>query len=94
MSSEQAVKATKAFLEGSAADWSPDAAGCKGDPYSRIRTWAEDPDLGGLPPYPAGHFADWLSNEWADWAEDPEKTVEQVLSGAVSSWCGGRVMPS
>ena len=63
------------------------------DPYSKILAWAQEPDHGGLPERSARAFADWLSGVWADWTEEPI-TVKDVLEGAVTEWCGGRVMPS
>jgi hypothetical protein len=60
------------------------------DPYSKILGWARDPEYGGLPEYAAYHFAQWLSNVWADWTEEPDRTVKDVLEGAVTDWCGGR----
>jgi hypothetical protein len=64
------------------------------DPYSKILAWASDPEYGGLPERSARGFADWLSNVWADWTEEPDRTVKDILEGAVTDWCGGRVMPS
>lgn len=63
------------------------------DNYSKIMDWAADPDHGGLPRASARAFANWLTDNWYDWA-DNEGTVEDVLEGAVTDWCGGRVDPS
>lgn len=63
------------------------------DPYNKILGWAEDPEFGGLPSYAAKPFAVWLSNVWSNFTEEPCK-VKDVLEGAVTDWCGGRVMPS
>jgi hypothetical protein len=78
------------FLNADAQDYDPDI-GTNPDPYSKILGWAEDPEHGGLPSYAAGHFANWLSNCWSNWTEEP-CTVKDVLEGAVTDWCGGRVM--
>lgn len=87
--SELGMARMKDFLAEPARDWDPD--GSKGQsPYSKVLAWALDPDLGGLPRYSARPFAEWISNVWADWTEDPEVTVAGVLDGAVSDWCGGR----
>lgn len=66
------------------------------DPYSKIHAWALDPELGGLPPYAARHFANWLAGAWSDFLEPehPDAPVKDVLDGAMSDWTGGRVMPS
>lgn len=55
-----------------------------------IRAWAEAPDGGGLPRESARAFADWLWENWNNWTEDEDTTVQQVLLGAVEEWCGGR----
>lgn len=60
----------------------------------RILDWALDPELGSLPSRSARMFSDWLDEVWDDWTEDPEQTVKDILEGAVTDWCGGRVMPS
>lgn len=60
----------------------------------RMLDWALDPEYGGLPPRSATAFADWLNEVWEDWTEEPEPTVKDILEGAVTEWCGGRVMPS
>lgn len=60
----------------------------------RMLDWALDPEYGGLPPRSATAFADWLDTVWNNWTEEPELTVKDVLEGAVTEWCGGRVMPS
>jgi hypothetical protein len=60
------------------------------DPYSKILTWARDPEYGSLPEQAACPFANWLSNEWANWTEEPGRTVKEILEGAVSDFCGGR----
>jgi len=62
--------------------------------WSQIRDWASDPDLGGLPAASARAFATWLNENWNNWTEDEEATVRSILEGAVTDWCGGRVMPS
>lgn len=59
-----------------------------------IREWALDPGYGALPDPSGRSFANWIDGCWADWSEDEEITVKQVLEGAVTDWCGGRVMPS
>jgi hypothetical protein len=52
-----------------------------------IRLWAVREDGGDLPPYSARYFADWLDRNLSDFEEG---TVQDVLSGAVTEWCGGR----
>jgi len=79
----------KAFLAAPAADYDADQ-GSNPDPYNKILAWARDPEHGSLPERSARSFADWLSNVWADWTDDEGVTVEAVLQGAVSDWCGGR----
>lgn len=86
--SEKSLARLKEFLDEPASDWDPD--GPRGaDPHSKVLAWAQDPEFGGLPPEAARPFADWLSNEWANWTEEPI-TVKDVLEGAVTQWCGGR----
>ncbi len=93
MLSEKGRARLEAFLAAPAADYDPD--GPKGqDPYGKALDWALDPDYGGLPPVSAKAFANWLSNGWADWTEEEDTSVKDVLEGAVTDWCGGRVMPS
>lgn len=87
--SGQNLAKLKAFLAQPAIDYDADR-GTNPDPYAKILAWAQDPEHGGLPERSARGFADWLSNVWADWCEDENATVEQVLQGAVADWCGGR----
>jgi hypothetical protein len=90
----EAVKtALDVFLTNSASDWNTDGPrGRVTDPYGGILEWAlsMQPDHGQLPGKSAHAFADWLNNGWDNWTEDDEKTVEDVLRGAVYNWCGGR----
>jgi hypothetical protein len=58
--------------------------------HAKIQAWALDPEHGGLPDLSGRSFANWLDNEWEQWTEEPERTVEDVLKGAVTQWCGGR----
>lgn len=87
--SEKDQQRLKEFLAAPAVDYDPDGALMK-DPYNKALAWARDPEHGGLPLESARGFANWLSNCWADWTEDPEATVKDVLEGAVTEWCGGR----
>jgi hypothetical protein len=91
--SEQSRNKLKAFLDEEARDYDDEYNPQAADPYSKIIAWAEDPELGGLPARSARGFADWISGCWSDWTEEPV-TVKDVLEGAVTDWCGGRVMPS
>jgi hypothetical protein len=91
--SGRSLEVIQAFLRAPARDYDADH-GTNPDPYSKILSWALDPELGGLPRESAKAFASWLSNVWADWTEEPDTTVKDVLEGAVEDWCGGRVMPS
>jgi hypothetical protein len=87
--SEKNRQRLEEFLAAPAEDYDPD--GPRGtDPHSKILTWALDPEYGGLPALSGRSFANWLSNCWADWTEEPGATVKDVLEGAVSDWCGGR----
>lgn len=87
--SEQGVQRLKEFLAAPAVDYDPD--GPKGQsPYSKALAWARDPEYGGLPLESARPFANWVDNCWADWTEDPGRTVKDILEGAVTQWCGGR----
>lgn len=88
----RALENLKKFLDADAEDFNADAPRGR-DPYNHILGWANDPEYGGLPSYSARPFANWLSNEWANWTEEPI-TVKEVLEGAVVHWCGGRTMPS
>lgn len=85
--SGRALATLKAFLEQDAQDYNPEGPGF--GLYSKIQGWAEDPEYGGLSPASAQHFAQWLSDAWADWAEEPVR-IKDVLEGAVTDWCGGR----
>jgi hypothetical protein len=57
-----------------------------------IREWAigQQPDQGQLPGRSASAFATWLDQSWEDWSDDEDATVKDILSGAVTEWCGGR----
>jgi hypothetical protein len=57
-----------------------------------IREWAigSQPDQGQLPGRSAAAFAVWLDHVWDDWTEEPDRTALDILSGAVTEWCGGR----
>lgn len=58
-----------------------------------IAQWAVAPDGGSLPRESADAFAVWLESAWDDFYEEgDEATVQQVLEGAVSDWCGGRTL--
>lgn len=89
--SEKGLKQLKTFLEEPARNYNSDELR---DPYSKVIAWAEDVDHGGLPPESARGFTNWISNVWDDWTEEDGVTVASVLDGAVTDWCGGRVMPS
>lgn len=89
--SEQDLKRLKAFLAEPARNYCSDKYT---DPYNKALAWAQDPEHGDLPPESARGFANWLSNVWDDWTEEDGITVERLLNGAVTAWCGGRVMPS
>lgn len=81
------------FLKDRAADWGIDGPkGITSEPYSRILDWALGTDAasGQLPTESAKPFANWLNGVWDDFADDEEATVEDVLKGAVTQWCGGR----
>lgn len=45
-----------------------------------------------LPDYSARHFAEWLHENWNDFAESADGLVtnRSVIHGAVTEWCGGR----
>lgn len=45
---------------------------------------------GQLPDVSGRDFASWLDHVWEDWTEEPEKSVQKILEGAVTHWCGGR----
>lgn len=91
--SGRALENLKTFLAAPAADYDPDSP--RGmDPFRLIQDWALDPEYGSLPGPSARPFSDWLSNCWANWCDEEDVTVEDVLKGAVEEWCGGRVMPS
>jgi len=91
--SEKSKRQLKVFLEEPARNYDLSDYNHP-SPYSKALAWAEDPDHGGLPPESARGFAHWINACWDDWTEDPETTVGGVLDGAVTAWCGGRVMPS
>lgn len=88
--SGQALKRLQEFLGQKAQHYDDGYNDLASDPYSKIFSWAADPEHGGLPERSARGFADWLSGCWSDWTEEPETTVKDVLEGAVSAWCGGR----
>lgn len=62
--------------------------------YEVTYDWATAAGHGDLPARSAAGFARWMDESWEDWIEDEEATVLSVLEGAVTDWCGGRVMPS
>jgi hypothetical protein len=81
------------FLTNAAADWNTDGVkGLTTDPYGGILEWALSMKTGhgNLPGVSGRAFANWLNNQWDNWAEDPEVSVQKVLEGAVTEWCGGR----
>lgn len=80
-------KQTKDLLETPAADLDAEV-------YEVTYDWATADGHGDLPARSARGFAMWMDEGWADWTEDPEVTVKDVLESAVTDWCGGRVMPS
>lgn len=88
--SEKSKAALEKFLAEDARVYDDGYNNLASDPYSKIIAWAQDPEYGGLPERSARGFADWLSNEWANWTEEPDRTVKQILEGAVAEWCGGR----
>lgn len=90
---EKALARLKDFLDADARDFCDDYNPSAPDPFGRILDWALDPEYGGLPTQAARPFANWISNVWADWVEEPIK-VKDLLDGAVTDFCGGRVMPS
>jgi hypothetical protein len=55
-----------------------------------IKEWAQADDGGWLPEPSAHAFAGWLEDTWGEFADEGEETVERVLRGALSEWCGGR----
>lgn len=58
-----------------------------------IREWAigMGPSEGQLPGASGRAFAEWLNHGWEDWTEEEEeKSVQKILEGAVTEWCGGR----
>lgn len=57
-----------------------------------IREWAisMQSDHGQLPGTSGAAFAQWLDEGWGEWTEEGEVTVQKILEGAVSEWCGGR----
>lgn len=57
-----------------------------------IREWARGtgPTEGQLPADSGRAFAEWLNNVWDNWTDEPEVSVQKILEGAVSEWCGGR----
>lgn len=59
---------------------------------SLIAEWARGKGAteGQLPDVSGRDFASWLDHVWADWIEEPEVPVQQILEGAVEDWCGGR----
>lgn len=59
---------------------------------SLIAEWARGtgPTEGQLPDVSSRAFAEWLDHVWSDWTEEPEVSVQKILEGAVSEWCGGR----
>lgn len=59
---------------------------------SLIHEWAISmrPNHGQLPGTSGRAFAQWLDEGWNDWTEEAEATVQKILEGAVSEWCGGR----
>lgn len=81
------------FLATDPCEWNPEGTrGLTTDPEPFIREWAtrsEEPG-GHLPLASARAFSRWLSDAWADWAEEEQATVPEILEGAVSEWCGGR----
>lgn len=92
--SERARKNVDRFLDQPASAY--DASHPDGnDPYGRIMDWACDPDYGGLSRWSGLAFAAWLRDAWPDFLDGDDDTikVKAVLEGAVSDWCGGRVMP-
>lgn len=46
-----------------------------------------------LPAESAGPFSRWLHGEWFSFNEEGDATVGEVISGALSQWCGGREDP-
>lgn len=87
--SGQSLEKLRKFLDEEAQQYSDAHNDLASDPYSKIFAWAQDPEHGGLPERSARGFADWLSNGWDDWCEEPIK-VKDLLEGAVTQWCGGR----
>lgn len=59
---------------------------------SLIAEWARGtgPTEGQLPDVSGRAFASWLDHVWENWTEEPEVSVQKILEGAVSEWCGGR----
>lgn len=83
----------KTFLERPGVDFSVERWDAP-DPYGQILDWALNADHGGgLPLMAARPFADWISKVWDDWCEDETATVKDILEGAITDFCGGRVMP-
>lgn len=79
------------FLATDPCEWNPEGTrGVTTDPAPLIHEWAKSPEHGALPPASARAFSRWLSDAWADWAEEEQATVPEILEGAVSEWCGGR----
>ena len=59
---------------------------------SLIAEWARGTGAteGQLPDVSGRDFASWLDHVWENWTEEPEVSVQKILEGAVSEWCGGR----
>jgi hypothetical protein len=50
-------------------------------------------DKNELPEESARPFSEWLHGIFTDFNEEGEATNGQVVDGALTAWCGGRVQP-
>lgn len=82
----------RAFLAMQHGEATADGGGVSVHLKGLIHEWAigMKPGEGSLPSVSAEAFAVWMDAWWDAYTEESELTVEDVLKGAVTEWCGGR----